>query len=101
AKLRERTLAAGGYIADSNSSGLDEKHGARLELRVPVGEVEGIRALLAGLGEITSDTEKSEDVTEERADLGGRLTNPRLEEQRLLDVMQLHTGGGADLLMVE
>lgn len=87
ARLRAAVEKAGGFVADSHASGANERQTARLELHVPAGEARGIRAALGELGEVTSATEKVEDVTEQRADLEARLLSARTQEKRLLEIM--------------
>ena len=48
-----------------------------------------------------SDTEKAEDVTEQRADLKARLRNARAQEKRLLDLLSDRTGSLADVIAAE
>lgn len=100
-ELRARAESAGGYVAEAADRGSSDSRRVELDLRVPVARASDLRAFVAGLGQLTSDAEKSEDVTEERADLEARLGNARVEERRLLEVMQQRTGTIGDVLEAE
>ena len=99
--IRGELEKAGGYLADASSSGSGAERSAHLELRVPADKVNGLRAALGGLGEITTDVEKVQDVTEERADLDARLHNARIEEKRVLEIMTLKTGTIGEVIEAE
>ncbi|MDF2697317.1 MAG: putative lipoprotein [Labilithrix sp.] len=85
--LRSSVEHAGGFVSDSRSSGTDGQQTAHLELRVPADKARNIRTSLGDLGEVTSSSEKVEDVTEQRADIEARLRSARTQEKRLLDIM--------------
>jgi Domain of unknown function (DUF4349) len=87
ASLRSSVEHAGGFVSDSRSSGTDGQRTAHLELRVPADKGRNIRTSLGDLGEVTSSSEKVEDVTEQRADIEARLRSARTQEKRLLDIM--------------
>ncbi len=101
AQLREQVERAGGFVADASASGSAELRSVRLVLRVPADRTKSLRAAMADLGKITTDTEKSEDVTEQRADLDARLGNARAQEKRLVEIMAHKTGSISDVLEVE
>lgn len=100
-RLRAAAERAGGFVADQRASGRGREQRARLELRVPAGAASAIRATLGELGEVTSATEKVEDVTEQRADLEARLRNARVQEKRLLEIMSARTASIPDLVEAE
>jgi hypothetical protein len=99
--VRDLTAQNGGYVGEARTSGDDESRSAWFELHVPVAHLPAFRTGVAGLGEITSDSEKAEDVTEQRADIRARLSNARAEEKRLLELLDKHTGSLADIVAVE
>ncbi len=101
AKIRSEVEKAGGYVSDANETGSGEYRSAQLEVRVPTNQTRSLRAALADLGEITSEVEKVEDVTEARADLKARLANSRAEEKRILDIMNQRTGTIAEVITAE
>jgi Domain of unknown function (DUF4349) len=100
--LRAKTEELGGYVASSRvSEGDGKQHGATLELRVPSDKLGELRSSVRGFGELTTDAETTEDVTEARADLEARLAAARAEETRILELMQNKTGSIADVLETE
>lgn len=99
--IRAEVERAGGYIADASTSGNNRERSVRLELRIPADKVQGVRAALGRVGEITSDVEKVQDVTEERADLEARLHNARISEKRILEIMATKTGAIAEVIEAE
>jgi hypothetical protein len=100
-RVRAEVLRVGGFVADANASGKDEDRVARLVLRVPVDKLADVRAALGGAGEITSDNEKVEDVTDERVDLKARLRNARVQEQRIVEIMTSKAGTIAETIDAE
>jgi hypothetical protein len=101
AALRAAVNAAGGYVSEGTISGADDGGSASFTLKVPAHVVANFRTKIAQLGDVTSDSEKAEDVTEARADLQARLHNARAEEQRLLELLANRTGTIADVVVVE
>jgi hypothetical protein len=99
-RIRTAVESAGGYVSNSSSHGGDDAF-ATMELRVPSDRVSSVRTTLGSVGEITSQSEKVDDVTEQRADLGARLHNARTQEARLLEIMQQKTGSISDLTQAE
>lgn len=100
-KLRNDVVRSGGFIADATASGSGPGRSHRMVLRVPAGETRALRATLADYGKITNDTEKTEDVTEQRADVTARLANARTQEKRLQEIMAAKTATVAEVLEVE
>lgn len=100
AKVRREVEAAGGYVGSSNARSGDEE-GATIDLRVPADRTAALRSTLRAMGDVTSESETVEDVTEQRADLGARLHNARTQEARLLEIMQQKTGSIPDVLEAE
>jgi hypothetical protein len=101
AALRTAVADAGGYVSDARLGGNREEKNANLEARIPADKLASFRAGLSNHGEILSDTEKAEDVTEQRADLKARLRNARTQEKRLLDLLSDKTGSLADIIAAE
>ena len=103
ATIRGEVERAGGYVADASSSGggSDGARSVHMELRVPSDKVQGVRAALGHVGEITTDLEKVQDVTEERADLEARLRNARTSEKRILEIMATKTGAISEVIDAE
>lgn len=101
AAIRSEVERAGGYVADATSTGSGAERSAHLELRVPSDKVQGVRAALGRVGEITTDVEKVQDVTEERADLDARLRNARISEKRILEIMAKQAGAIHEVIEAE
>jgi anti-sigma factor RsiW len=70
-------------------------------LRVPVPRLADTLGQLRHLGQVTEDTQASEDVTDQIVDLDARLANLRATEQRLDDILKNRTGKLSDVLDVE
>ncbi len=101
-RARRESEAEGGYVGSSNTSGTrGEDETATMELRVPANRASALRTTLRSMGDVLSESENVEDVTEQRADLGARLHNARTQEARLLEIMQQKTGTIGDVLEAE
>jgi len=99
--LRNAVSDAGGYVSDAKISGADNFKRAALELKVPVAKLGSFRDTVAATGKIESESEKAEDVTEQRADLKARVKNARTQEKRLLELLSDRTGSLADVIAAE
>jgi hypothetical protein len=99
--IQAATARAGGYVANATSSGADDERAVTLELRIPRDRATSAHRELAALGEVTSDVQKTEDVTEEKADLEARLDNARVEEKRIVEIMSQRAGSIGDVLQAE
>ncbi len=95
--LRRAVTEHGGYLGEVQRS----PGSASFEAHVPVARLAEFRAALGKVGELTSESERSEDVTEQRADTKARLRNARAQEKRLLDLLSDRTGSLADVIAVE
>jgi len=91
----------GGYVSTGSVTGPDATGAASFEVKVPAAKVGAFRAAVRALGDVRSDTEKAEDVTEARADVQARLANARAEETRMLALLADKTGSLADVVAVE
>lgn len=100
-RLREEVARRAGYVANASTSGDGKDMRASLELRIPSDQLQSFRAVFADLGSTTSETERVEDVGEERADRKARLDNARAEEARLLDLLAHRAGTLAEVLEAE
>ncbi len=99
--LRELVASFGGYVSEGTVAGPDASGSASFTVKVPAAAVTDFRGKLARFGEVRSDSEKAEDVTEARADIKARLRNARAEDQRLLDLLATKTGNLGDVVLVE
>jgi hypothetical protein len=70
-------------------------------LRIPADELASSLAEMKGLGQVLSETQAGEEVTQQHADLVARLKNSRQTEQRLQAILQQRTGKISDVLDVE
>lgn len=70
-------------------------------VRVPAARLADALTRLRQLGQVTEDTQGSDDVTDQLVDLDTRLANARAEEQRLNDILKNRTGKLSDVLEVE
>jgi hypothetical protein len=100
-KIRASVDAEGGYIANASAHGDGDDAYAMMDLRVPVARASAFRAMLRTLGEVASEDERVEDVTEQRADLSARLNNARNEEARMVDLMAHKSGDIAEVITAE
>jgi hypothetical protein len=99
--VRASVAELGGYVGEARIAGGEETRYASFEVHVPVARLPAFRERVAKLGEVSSDAEKAEDVTEQRADLEARLRNARAQEKRLLDLLAEKAGTLADVVAVE
>jgi hypothetical protein len=99
--LRAALSDLGGYVSNGSVTGPDATGSAFFEVKVPAPRVGAFRATVRSLGDVRSDTEKAEDVTETRADVQARLANARAEEGRMLALLADRTGSLADVVAVE
>lgn len=73
---------------------------AEMTIRIPAGNVDGFLEEIDGQTNIVSNSLAREDVTLNYVDTESRLAALRIEEERLLDMME-KTGTMADLLKIE
>jgi hypothetical protein len=87
-RVRQLVETAGGFVANSDFRGTDERQSASLTLRVPAGQFGDIVASLEEMAtEVLSVTSSSQDVTEEFTDLESGLRNLRAVEQQYLALL--------------
>ncbi|MEO6572698.1 MAG: DUF4349 domain-containing protein [Polyangiaceae bacterium] len=91
----------GGFVASSTVGGKSADSGAHLVLRVPAADIGGVRALVAGKGSLMRESQTATDVTDSIADVDARVSAARLEEKRLLTLLEEKTGQLADVLAAE
>lgn len=89
------------YISGSDVSGsAGSRRSATFTVRVPADKFEALREALAKLGEVTRNSSKSEDVTEEFYDLDARIKVLKGEEEALKELLKKEAGKLEDLLKV-
>jgi hypothetical protein len=92
----------GAYIAKSDVRGSPgTPRSGTWTIRVPVAGFEAFKQAVAGLGELQRNQTDSQDVTDEYYDLGARIKNKQVEEERLLKHLEKSTGKLEDILAVE
>jgi hypothetical protein len=70
-------------------------------LRIPSSRFDAALAALRQFGRVTEESQNGEDVAAAVVDLDARLTNTRVTEKRLTEVLQRRTGDVGDVLEVE
>jgi hypothetical protein len=97
--LRDRF---GAYVADSQVSGHSgSPRYAYWKLRVPVARFDEFLAAARELGELRSERQEAEDVTEKYYDIDARLRNKKKQEARLLELLADRTAKLEDVVKVE
>lgn len=98
-KLAEQHKA---FVADSSQDGYQGRSpSGQWKLRVPSEEYRNLLQDCGQLGDVVSQHETTQEVTEEYYDLTARLATKREEEQRLLEHLKVDTKELADILAVE
>ena len=70
-------------------------------LRIPANELAATVGELKALGQVQSESQSGEEVTQQHADLVARLKNSRETERRLQAILENRTGKISDVLEVE
>ncbi len=99
--VRAKAVEVGGFVSDGALSGTGLDRSGHFELRVPATRMAEVRATLGSLGTITEDSEQVEDVTAHSVDLKARVRNARVQERRLLELVEQRTATLGDLLALE
>ncbi len=91
-----------GYVATSSSAKLSNgKLRGTVVVKVLPDTLDTFLANLRGLGELKNQTLGTDDVTKQYFDTDSRLTNARVMEQRLIEILKTKTAKVSDLLEVE
>jgi Flp pilus assembly protein TadB len=83
------------------STPADDAPSLKASLRIPVANLAAAIKDLRGLGQVASEQESGEDVTQQHADLDQRLKTARDTEERFRTILQQRTGTVNDVLQVE
>ncbi len=78
---------AGGFVASSSFSNIDEQQFADVTIRVPSNQYQGVLADIRGMGTVSQEGSDANDVTEEYTDLAARLRTLSATEQRYLELL--------------
>jgi hypothetical protein len=100
ASVRAAVARLGGYVSDGRVNH-DGEGSASLEIKVPAKDIGTLRAELAKVGDVISDSEHVEDVTDPILDLDARLSNARAHERRLLELLANRAGSLSDVVALE
>ena len=93
---------AGGYVADYQTTGSPGSlRSGNWRVRIPVERFESFLVEVARLGELESNRRTSEDVTEQFYDVEARVKNKKVEEERLIQLLEERPGKLEDILKVE
>lgn len=101
-QVPELVATFGGYISKQDLSGATGSYRrASWTVRVPIDKFDAFLVAVAALGETQRRTLDTQDVTEKFFDTEARLKNKRVEESRLLKLLEERTGKLEDVLAVE
>ncbi len=78
---------AGGFVASSSFSNIDDKQFASVTIRVPGTQYQSVLADIRGMGTVSQESSDANDVTEEFTDLQARLRTLEATEQRYLELL--------------
>ncbi len=96
-KLEDFARSNGGYVGESH----DDGGALHMVLRIPASQLRAARAQLAGEGRVLRQSEQAIDVTDAIADLDARLRSARIEETRILKLLEEKSGSITDVLAAE
>jgi len=93
--ISNKCTAIGGYVETSNISGTDvnadntlANRTATLKLRIPKEQYVNFKAFFKGLGNIVSQQETGENITQQYFDTDAHLTSLKIQEARLLELLK-------------
>jgi hypothetical protein len=102
AKVASLVTKYNGFVANSNMQGSSgSPRSGQWTIRIPVFEYDAFLTASEALGQISSQSTKTKEVTAEYYDLKARINNKLAEEKRLLEHLQKNTGKLDDILKVE
>jgi hypothetical protein len=78
---------AGGFVASSSFSNVDDQQIADLTIRVPNDQYQNVLAKIRGLGDVNTEASDANDVTEQYTDYQARLRTLQATEQRYLELL--------------
>lgn len=102
AGLEGRAKEFGGYVSNANQTGArGETREGSWTVRIAAEKFDAFLKALPALGELQSSSRKADDVSEEFYDVAARLKNKKIEEARLIELLQKATGKLTEVLTVE
>jgi Domain of unknown function (DUF4349) len=100
-KVQQIVTDANGYFSQSDIQiRTNNRRDGDYTLRVPVEQYESVRTACSKLGSVTRNSSRSEDVTEEYADLEARIKVLKAEEAALAELLKRESAKLDDLLKV-
>ena len=99
--LERATAAEDGSVVSLSSGGEPRRRTLRATVRVPAARLEAALAAFRALGVLKHESLATDDVTDRYRDLTIRISNARVEEQRLVELLKTRTGTVKDVLDVE
>jgi hypothetical protein len=91
---------AGGFVASSTFSNVDDEQVADLTIRVPSDRYQDVLAQIRGMGEVEREGSDANDVTEEFTDRQARLRTLEATERRYLELLA-EADGINEILLVQ
>lgn len=101
AQLEQTVARHHGYVANLTTGRAGDGQSLTATLRMPASELDVALAELKKLGRVEKESQSGSEVTAQYVDLVARLSNARVTEQRLIQVLRERTGRVADILEVE
>jgi len=101
--LEDGISSSGGYIQSSTYSGRDVNNqysSVSIICRIPVTSVDSFKALIEDAGVVQFRSESGEDITDVYFDVETRLSTLRIQEARLLQLLE-QSGDLSDILEIE
>jgi hypothetical protein len=86
-QISTETVAAGGYVSDSNYSKSGDIASGYITVRIPPEKLKEFTAKIGTFGTVQSSNMGSQDVTADYVDLESRLTNAKAQEAQMLTIM--------------
>ena len=86
-EISTETVAAGGYVSDSNYSKTGDIASGTITVRIPPEKLKEFTAKIGTIGTVQSSSMGSQDVTADYVDLESRLTNAKAQEAQMLTIM--------------
>jgi hypothetical protein len=102
ATIRDLVQKHRGYVAEMTLTGSPGvNRSARWKVRVPVETFEAFLAEAGSVGELERSNRTSSDVSEEFYDTEARIRNKKVEESRLIKILEENTGKLEEVLRIE
>ncbi len=91
---------AGGFVANSTFSNVDDEQVVDLTIRVPSDRYQSVLIQIRDMGEVQRESSDANDITEEFTDLQARLTTLQATERRYLELLA-EADGINEILLVQ